>query len=243
MFDDDGTIGRVLTRREILTLLAAAGAVPFAAGRAQSQALPGCIVIPAQTEGPYFVDAKLNRSDIRSDPSTKTAVEGVPLALTLKVFQLSGAAACAPLAGAIVDLWQCDALGEYSDIADRKIGFDTRGERFLRGFQTTDADGLVRFTTIYPGWYPGRTVHVHFKVRTEPGAARAREFTSQLYFDDALTDKVHAAAPYSTKGQRRTRNANDGIYRNGGAQLMVKIMPDGTGYQGAFELALAQERS
>jgi protocatechuate 3,4-dioxygenase beta subunit len=239
MVDDDGTVGRILTRREVLSLLAAAGAVPFVAMDAHAQAVPGCVVVPAQTEGPYFVDAKLNRSDVRSDPSTKRTINGVPLALSVKVFQLSGATACAPLAGAIVDLWQCDALGEYSDVADRKIGFDTRGQKFLRGYQITDAAGLVRFTTIYPGWYPGRTVHIHFKIRTEPTAARGREFTSQLYFDDALTDKVHGQAPYNTKGQRRTTNANDGIYRNGGKQLMLQITPDGAAYQGTFELALA----
>jgi protocatechuate 3,4-dioxygenase beta subunit len=240
MVDDDSTIGRVLTRREVLALVAAAGAAPFAGIDLRAQALPGCVVVPAQTEGPYFVDAKLNRTDIRSDPSTKKAVEGTPLDLSIKVFQLSGATACAPLAGAIVDVWQCDALGEYSDVADRKIGFDTRGRQFLRGYQTTDGAGLVRFTTVYPGWYPGRTVHIHFKIRTDPSATRGREFTSQLYFDDGLTDKVHSRPPYNTKGQRRTTNANDGIYRNGGKQLMLKITPDSTAYQAAFELALTQ---
>jgi protocatechuate 3,4-dioxygenase beta subunit len=238
MVDDDSTIGRVLTRREVLTLVAAAGAAPIVGIDLRAQALPGCVVVPAQTEGPYFVDAKLNRTDIRSDPSTKKAVDGAPLDLSIKVFQLSGRTACAPLAGAIVDLWQCDALGEYSDVADRKIGFDTRGRQFLRGYQTTDAAGLVRFTTIYPGWYPGRTVHIHFKVRTDPSAARGREFTSQLYFDDGLTDKVHRQPPYDTKGQRRTTNATDGIYRNGGKQLMLKVTPGGAAYQATFELAL-----
>ncbi len=240
MLDDDSTTGRVLTRREVLALLAAAGSAPFAGLDLRAQALPGCVVVPAQTEGPYFVDAKLNRSDIRSDPSTKTVVEGVPLGLAMRVFQISGAGACAPLAGAIVDLWQCDALGEYSDVADRRIGFDNRGERFLRGYQTTGADGVVRFATIYPGWYPGRTVHIHFKIRTDPAAARGREFTSQLYFDDALTDRVHSQPPYSTKAGRRTTNANDGIYRNGGKQLMLKVAPDGAAYQATFDMALTQ---
>ena len=110
------------------------------------------------------------------------------------------------------------------------------GDATIRG-EVTSADGHVEFTTIYPGWYPGRAVHIHFKIRTNPGGP-GTDFTSQLYFDESVTDKVHAQAPYSTKGRRSTMNANDSIFRQGGSQLMLRLTGDVTGYAGRFELAL-----
>ena len=154
MGSDDGTIGRVLTRREALALLGAGGLAALGAGRPAAAAPPGaCVVRPALTEGPYFVDARLERSDIRSDPADGSVRPGAPLRLALRVSRLS-AGACAPLPGAMVDVWHCDAAGVYSDATDP--GGSTVGRKFLRGYQTTGADGLVGFTTIYPGAYPGR---------------------------------------------------------------------------------------
>lgn len=243
MSGDDTTIGRVLTRRRALALLGAGGIAGIAGSRllaasaagAQGAGAPGvCVVRPALTEGPYFVDVKLDRSDIRSDPTDGTRRPGAPLHFTLRVSRLAGGA-CAPLPGAIVDVWHCDAAGAYSDVNDAHGS--TVGHPFLRGFQTTDAGGLVAFTTIYPGAYPGRAVHVHFKVRTAAGPGRAHEFTSQLFFDDALTDRVHARPPY-TGAARRMRNARDGIYRQAGGQLTMPVAPSGEGYAGSFDLAL-----
>jgi protocatechuate 3,4-dioxygenase beta subunit len=114
------------------------------------------------------------RSDIRADPDTGALRPGVPLELSFVLSQV-GASTCGPLAGALVDLWHCDALGVYSDVADQR----TVGQRFLRGYQVSDANGGVRFTTVYPGWYPGRAVHMHFKVRTNPAGSRGLELTSQ----------------------------------------------------------------
>ncbi|MBD1914577.1 intradiol ring-cleavage dioxygenase [Phormidium sp. FACHB-322] len=200
---------------------------------------PACTVRPQQTEGPYFVDEGLNRSDIRSDPATGSVKPGVPLTLQFRVSQV-GANACVPLAGAIVDVWHCDATGAYSDVADRRA--NTLGQKFLRGAQVTNADGTVEFTTIYPGWYPGRTTHIHFKIRgntaANQGANQGYEFTSQLYFDDALSDRIYTQAPYSTRGQRTTRNQNDGIFRSGGDQLMLSLTQNGEGYTGRFEIGL-----
>jgi protocatechuate 3,4-dioxygenase beta subunit len=236
MGSDDGTIGRVLTRREVLALLGAGGLAALGAGgRPAAAAAPGaCVVRPALTEGPYFVDARLERSDIRSDPTDGTLRPGAPLRLALRVSRLA-AGACAPLPGAVVDVWHCDAAGVYSDVTDP--GGSTVGRKFLRGYQTTDAEGLVAFTTIYPGAYPGRAVHVHFKVRVARGAGRAHEFTSQLFFDDALTDQVHARPPYAG-GARRMRNGRDGIYREAGGQLTLAVAPSGAGYAASFDLAL-----
>jgi len=120
----------------------------------------------------------------------------------------------------------------------RERAFDTRGKKFLRGYQTTDADGAVRFQTIYPGWYPGRTVHIHFKIRTHPEARRGYEFTSQLYFDDTLTDQIHAKAPYTATGRGRIRNQEDGIFQDGGEELILSLTPQSPGYAGTFDIGL-----
>ena len=196
MHNGDDPFGRILTRREVLALLGGAAILAGTPLRSGAQALPSCIVTPQQTEGPFFTDARLNRSDIRSDPTDNSVRDGVPLALTLRVSSV-GVGGCFPLAGAMVDVWHCDAAGAYSD-ADGA----TAGKRFLRGYQLTDAGGAARFTTIYPGWYPGRAVHIHLKVRVNAGPALGHEFTSQLYFNEAVTDRVHARAPYSARGMR-----------------------------------------
>jgi len=190
----------------------------------------GCVLTPAQTEGPYFVDERLDRSDVRDDPATGAARPGAVLTLDLRVAAVDGAR-CTPMRGAIVDIWQCDALGNYSDVND------SRGARFLRGYQVTDANGRVQFTTIYPGAYPGRAVHIHFKIRAQSGG-RVAEFTSQLYFDDALTDRVHATQPYAGAAQRRTRNARDGLYRNGGGNLTLDVTTHGDAYAAAYDIGV-----
>jgi protocatechuate 3,4-dioxygenase beta subunit len=240
MSADDHARGHVLSRREALALLGAAGytlLLGAGAARGQSTAVTpgGCVARPAQTEGPYFVEEALNRSDIRVDPSDGTVKPGTPLEVTLLIARL-GRAGCAPLAGARVDVWHSDHLGVYSDVTDP--GGSTVGRKFLRGYQLADGEGRVRFVTIYPGAYQGRTVHIHFKVRSPQGQRPGYEFTSQLYFDDALTDRVLAAPPYSARGRRATRNADDGLFRRGGRELMLALAPRDGGYAGTFTVAL-----
>jgi protocatechuate 3,4-dioxygenase beta subunit len=237
---DDRPRGHVLSRRQALGLLGAAGySVLAGAAPARAQGTPpgaaGCVVRPGQTEGPYFVEEALNRSDLRTDPSDGTVKPGTPLELTLLISRLARGG-CTPLPGVRVDLWHSDHLGVYSDVTDS--GGSTVGKKFLRGYQLTDGDGRVRFTTIYPGAYGGRTVHIHFKLRSPQGQRPGFAFTSQLYFDDALTDQVLAAPPYSARGRRGTRNADDGLFRRGGQQLMLALAPRGTGYAGTFTVAL-----
>ena len=249
MDNDDRQVGHLLTRREILTRLsgAAAGATLLAAfgrfgstvGKVQTAigaTLPSCVVRPAQTQGPYFVDEKLHRSDIRSDPTDGSVKQGVPLRLLFRVSELQGSA-CTPLAGATVDVWHCDALGVYSDAKDALFG-NTQGKKFLRGDQVTNAAGTAEFLTIYPGWYQGRAVHIHFKIRTSSASGARHEFTSQLYFNDTLTDHVHTQGPYASKGQRTLRNADDGIFQDGGKQLLLDAAQDGSGYAATFAVAL-----
>ena len=242
MTNDDAPVGRVLSRREAVAILGATGAawlVGGSLGPRRADARPhglSCVARPEQMEGPYFVDEKLNRTDIRSDPGRGGAVTpGMPLALTMLISRVA-ANECRPIPGAQVDLWQCDAAGIYSDVKDPQ--FDTVGQKFLRGYQTTDARGAVRFLTVYPGWYPGRTVHLHFKIRTEPSAQRGHEFTSQLYFDDALTDRVHAVEPYASRGKRNARNRDDEIFRDGGDQLILDVSQSGGTYSTSFAIGL-----
>ena len=241
MDQDDRMVGRVLSRREVVSLLGLSGVAMLTDSlRAQAPAAPSgppfCVVQPQQTEGPYFSDVMLNRTDVRSDPPSGAPKPGAALALAFNVGQLSADGVCKPLAGAHVDIWQCDALGVYSDAKDRS--FDTIGQKFLRGYQLTDASGAARFTTIYPGWYQGRAVHIHFKIRTNPKGPGGQEFTSQLYFDEAMTDRVHALEPYASKGKGRTLNEQDGIFKNGGRQLMLAVAEKSGGYAGTFNVAL-----
>jgi protocatechuate 3,4-dioxygenase beta subunit len=240
MKENDEQDGRLLSRREAIVLLGAAGTVCLMGGwphkaQASGTARSLCVVRPEQTEGPYFVDERLHRSDIRTDPTDGRIVAGIPLALTFQVMRLN-ASECSPLPHARVDIWQCDAQGIYSDVEDP--GFNTLGQKFLRGYQATNAQGEARFITIYPGWYPIRTVHIHFKVRTAAIASKHFEFTSQLYFPDELTDRVHTALPYSSKGRRRVRNRHDFIFRDGGDQLMLQPSAASAGYAAIFPIGL-----
>ena len=239
---DDTPVGRVLSRREALAALGASGLAILAGDSRAAYArtsprprMPACVARPAQTEGPYFVDRMLQRSDIRSDPSGGAVKEGTPLALTFAVSAVR-AGSCAPLAGAHVDLWHCDAMGVYSGVEDP--GFNTMGQSFLRGYQITDAAGEARFQTIYPGWYTGRAVHIHFKIRTDPEAERGHDFTSQVYFDDDLTAEILSRKPYAAKTGRHDRNADDGIFARGGDQLVLATRPSGDGYAARFEVGL-----
>ena len=237
---DDRQVGRLLSRREALTALGAAGAYVLlrcssGSSSPSNDPLPACVVRPQQTEGPYFVDEVLNRSNIRSDPATGAVSPGVPLDLTFHVSRVADAS-CAPLAGALVEPWHCEHRGVYSDVVDPRL--DPVGRKFLRGYQVTDDDGVARFTTVFPGWYPGRTVHIHFKIRSAPETDPGFEFTSQLYFDDDLTDQIHALDPYSEKRERTRRNADDGIFGRGGSQLTLDTTRRGDGLAAAFDIAL-----
>jgi uncharacterized protein (TIGR03437 family) len=232
----DGHPLQRLLRGSLATAVEAAGPLPSVLQTALFTPKPvaalelsqlSCVARPALTEGPFFVDELLNRSDIRPDPANNTVRAGTPLKIKFTVGKVSGSA-CTPLAGAYFDLWHCDALGAYSDV-NGQGNPNNLGQKFLRGYQITDSNGAVEFQTIYPGWYTGRTTHIHYKVRLFAGASKTYEFTSQTCFDDTFTDQVYAAAPYNTKGARGTRNSNDMIYQQGGATLLMNVTADGAG--------------
>lgn len=287
--NDDRMIGRILTRREVLALLGAAGAgmlagcaapasggtqavapsataappapsataasaaaappapsataasataapsptaapasattVPAASATAAPVvAVPACVVRPEATEGPYYVDLNLLRSDVRADSASGAVREGAPLVLTFRVSQVS-AGACTSLQGAVVDIWHCDAAGVYSGVAGAS------NEDWLRGSQVTDENGVATFTTIYPGWYPGRAVHIHFKVHPNENTV----FTSQLFFDDSFTAQVYTQEPYAARGLPDRPNSADGIYDSA---LQVVATATDTGYAATFDLGI-----
>lgn len=277
-YDDDAPVGRVLSRREVLRLLAGLGGAavlaacgplasdtatpapattPTTAGSAPSSAatpttvnaeaatavaatpvavaptadtaaVPDCVVRPELTEGPYFVDEKINRSDIRADISTGVVKEGVPLTLAFAVSQV-GTGSCTPLQGAQVDIWHCDALGVYSDVQG------STGTKFLRGYQVTDANGQVQFQTIFPGWYSGRAVHIHFKVRTDPDSSSGAEFTSQFFFDEGVIDTVMQNSVYSARGTPNVRNSTDNIYT---PEMLITLAEANGGYSGSYHVGV-----
>ena len=185
-----------------------------------------CAVTPEQAEGPYYFDADRIRRDIREDR------EGTRLRLALRV---RDAGSCEPLPDAVVDIWHADAGGAYSgfDGGDGNGGpGGGRGQaqtdtRYLRGAQVTNNDGIVEFVTIYPGWYPGRAVHIHVKVHLDAQSV----LTTQLYFDDALSDRVYAARPYAARGTRDQGNDSDGIFDK---SLVMTAKTDGDGVRGVM---------
>ena len=197
-----------------------------------------CALTPETIAGPTWFDAHAVRTDIREDRP------GTPLDLA---FRVEKTGACSPVPNAVVDLWQCDAGGIYSGFAGASPGQGgsaggrdeygdpqsrpTTQQRFLRGTQVTGTDGVVRFSTIYPGWYPTRTAHLHVKVHLDTKTV----FTGQLFFDDAISDSVYATPPYSQHPNRDTRNPRDPFYKRA-AQLQLE--QDGARWLGAIVLGI-----
>ena len=192
-----------------------------------------CRVTVEQTEGPYYFDADKVRSDIREDR------KGTRLRLALRVQD----AECAPVANAVVDIWHADAGGAYSGFDGSSAGGGPpapggggggaqTSTRYLRGAQVTNRDGIVEFVTVYPGWYEGRTVHIHAMVHVD----NASVLTTQLYFDDELSSKVYAAdGAYGARGDRDRLNGSDAIFD---ASLIVPAKAGDDGYVGAMTFNL-----
>lgn len=200
---------------------APSASTPTSAGTADH---PACVLAPEATEGPYYLNVDEVRSDITEGKP------GTPLTLAVTVLD---ATSCSPVKDAAVDVWHCDAGGVYS-------GVEGNHATFLRGTQVSSADGIVRFTTIYPGWYPGRAVHVHVKVHAGGNVVH----TGQLYFPDALTDEVFRRAPYGGRGPRDTRNEADSIFRDsGGASTTTQPVARGNGYDVATKLGVRLARA
>ena len=216
-----------LTRRGSLLTLGGFVAAAFgwsaseSAGAGPSAVATGlvtCVLTPEQTEGPYYVANEHVRRNITEGRP------GTPLTLRTTVVNASN---CKPIKGAAVDIWHADASGTYSGVLGNT-------GTFMRGIQRANANGLALFQTVYPGWYRGRTVHIHVKVHIGGNVVH----TGQLYFPDSLTDVVYAHSPYSSRPNRDTRNATDSVYRNGGSKSMLAVHKSGAGYVASIAMGV-----
>jgi protocatechuate 3,4-dioxygenase beta subunit len=218
-----------LTRRRSLLSLGGLVAAALGAGawKRASEGPAGvatgrvaCVLTPELTEGPFYIPGEKVRRDITEGK------RGTALLLALTVLDAS---TCRPIRGAYVDIWHADASGVYSG-----FGAGAKSRTFLRGLQKTDAHGVAHFKTVYPGWYPGRTVHIHVKVHLDGNVVH----TGQLFFSDALTDTVYRKAPYSARPNRTNRNRQDAIYVNGGRRSVLKIRKRGATYHGSITMGV-----
>lgn len=227
--DDDGTGDAAPTEAATSSTTTPTAAEPAEAtgGRisaADFDPAGSCTLTAEQTEGPFFIDIDGLRSDIREDRG------GTPLQLGLRVRE-SGS--CEPIADAVVEIWHADASGSYSGFGSRGAAPGSEvpadGSTFLRGGQATDREGIARFETIYPGWYPGRTPHIHVKVTL--GSSEA--LTSQLYFDPETSLEVYDSEPYSGRGEPSVLNDGDSIFDS---SLVMSLSRTDPGYRALFTL-------
>jgi protocatechuate 3,4-dioxygenase beta subunit len=236
-----------LTRRGALKAAfgASAGAVllggPRLLGSSVDEALAAsaCTLTAEQEEGPFYVALNRIRSNIVGNR------KGVPLSLRITVIDSS---TCKPLQGAAVDVWQADAVGHYSDESQE----GTSGQTWLRGLQLTDANGLARFTTIYPGFYSGRAPHIHVKVHVGGTHTSSRysgghvSHNGQIFFPEALSTKVYRSSPYTQDANTRTYRKSDRVYTSQhGASSVLKITGGSvaSGVRGTITLAVDTDAS
>ena len=189
-----------------------------------------CKLTAEATEGPYYFDADAIRSDIREGR------KGASLRLAVRVRDSD----CKPLENAVVDIWHCDAIGVYSGFESASRGAGgapgsgrTDEETYLRGAQVSDGDGIVQFRTLYPGWYMGRTTHIHAKVHVD----RQTMLTTQLYFDDGYSAAVYREEPYASRGRRTTFNDDDALFDEA---LLLKLSEERDGHLGLISFDLAR---
>jgi len=212
-----------LRRREALIALGGLGL--GAAFGVRSLRAPGeaagaadCLLQRETTEGPFYLDLDLVRRNIRGGR------RGTPLTLR---FTVVNATTCKPIPDAAVELWHADAAGVYS-------GVSGNSGNFLRGIQRTNAKGQVRFETIFPGWYRGRTPHIHMKVFVSGDEVH----TGQIFFRAPVTRTIYRQGAYAARGQADTTNAADGIYRAAGARALCALKRKGASVSGGYNGAM-----
>jgi protocatechuate 3,4-dioxygenase beta subunit len=196
------------------------------------ESLAICAVAPATTTGPFPSLERLDRRDITE------GYPGHPLRLGFRVVDAN----CQPIPGAQVEIWHTDATGDYSSYEDNGSGKDEgEGSTFLRGIQTTDAEGIGEFQTVYPGWYEGRAVHIHATILIDGQEVH----TTQLYFDEAYTDAVHITGEYAQFGPPDTSWSSDGLIGDptsdgSGISLVAAPTALGEGTLGLVNLGVAR---
>lgn len=236
-----------MNRRDVLKGLGALGAgsvLPFNKAGATGGEIGTagttageCILIPQETAGPYPLDLSKNSSMFRQDITQGNT--GIPLELTLTVVNVNNG--CAPIPNARVDIWHCNKDGYYSGFSNQPGYLGTKsyvGETFFRGIQLTDSSGQAHFTTIYPGWYPGRVTHIHFQVFLNSVLSA----TSQMAFPETLNTTLNDTAPYSAHGQNSTKNTNDNVFSdssNTQYQIVTIAANDSGGYDASLTVGIA----
>ena len=249
MSPEDG--GKELSRRQAIGILAVAGAgailgcgggtktTASTTTSTTTTANSSCTVTPEGEEGPYFVDdsaAGFARSDIRSNLDGSNTQSGIPLTLSVSVYDSENG--CVAMPNVQVDIWHCNASGVYSaeDVED------TSGETWLRGYQLTDSNGLATFVTIVPGWYAGRTTHIHLRVRSSyDSTTTGGTNTTQLFFPQDVIDSISTTiSPYSGEGTNPTTNASDHVYTGevSGATLLTLTGDTSHGFTAICKLNL-----
>ena len=236
------------TRREVLAVLSAGvgavlagcGSTPTTPSSTTTPTTTGggtsstasCAATPSETEGPYPDKTGMinNSAFFRRDITEGTS--GLPLTLTLTIVNVNSS--CAAVSGANVEIWQCDAAGRYSEYS--QPGYDGSGQTFLRGIQTTDANGQVTFTTIYPGWYAGRATHIHVDVFRSGALVK----TTQIAFPESISAAVYATGVYASKGQNSTTNSSDNVFSDGTTNELATLTGNTTsGYTATLTIGVA----
>jgi protocatechuate 3,4-dioxygenase beta subunit len=219
-----------LNRRDVLKVAGGAGFAAVFGARAlmslgddaEAATTTTCLLTPETTPGPYWVEEALTRRNV---------TEGKPGLPVVIRFTVLNARTCKPIRKADVEIWHCDAVGNYSAV-------DGATTRFLRGHQRSNAAGKAEFVTIFPGWYPGRTPHIHMKVSVGGNEVH----TGQVFFDEKITTAVYEQAPYRSRGRYDTPHARDGIYSQaGGSRAELKLMRrtgGGRGYVGTIAIGV-----
>jgi protocatechuate 3,4-dioxygenase beta subunit len=228
---------RTVSRREAIGVLGATAAAISAGCGGDTPTGPtttvstvtsstSCVVTPTETLGPFPNITVPVRSDVREDRL------GIPLTLTITVVNVN--AGCAPIVSVAVEIWHCDAAGDYSEYS--QPGFDARTRTFLRGLQTTDPTGKVTFTTIYPGWYAGRATHIHVDLHLNANPVK----TSQIAFPEAVNSAVYATGVYAARGQNPTKNSSDSVFSDGFAAELAEVSGNtSSGYSATFTIGLS----
>ena len=237
MKKDNTRLARALSRREALGAIGAAASAALAYGCGDSPTSPttpastgttttstnaACAVTPTETAGPYPSLTDIFRSDIRDGRA------GTLLTLTVKVVNANSG--CAAVSNANVEIWHCDVQGNYS-----QYGTQTT-ETYLRGIQTTNANGEVTFTTIYPGWYQGRATHIHLEVTVGGRSVKV----TQMAFPEDISAIVHTQGVYASRGVNSTTNLRDGIFADSLASEMATVAGNpATGMTATFRVAVS----
>jgi len=235
-----------LPRRELLATLGAgfgaalsacASSSPTAASTVTNTGTTGgtgssCAITPSETEGPYPDKTGMLNNPAFFRRDVTEGRPGLPVTLTLTIVNVNSG--CSPVSNASVEIWQCDASGNYSEYS--QPGYDGTGKTFLRGLQTSDANGQVTFTTIYPGWYAGRATHIHIEVTMNGRSVKV----TQIAFPETINNAVYATGVYASRGSNPTSNLQDGIFADSlSSELVTPSGNPAAGYSASYQVGVS----